>query len=138
MPGNEAITVEYSSPSDKAAAYVKLRESCQLMFAVALKTLGLNRDQAFGYAYDEMNFPLSSSSTSHRIAAYTALFACAIEYGSRLQDDDPFAQDAREELRAVYMMLSNNLEELAVPAGDHHELQRDIGKVRDSFIIRRD
>lgn len=130
------MTAEHSNPSDGAASYGKIRESCRLTFAVALKTLGLNRDQAFGCAYDEMNFPLNSSSASHRIAAYTALFVCALDHGISLQEDDPFFHDVREELRAAYAKLDDELEQPAAPADERHELRRDIAKVRDAFIPR--
>lgn len=62
----------------------------------------MSRDQAFAFAYDEIERLLRDPSIWVSVAAYVALFKVAHDHGVVLRVDDPFDQDVRNELAVVF------------------------------------
>ncbi len=120
---------------DKQLNYDAIFNSCKWEFQHAIKSLNLNVNQAFGYAYDERESVLRNPSPWVRVAAYTALFKCASKYDVPLlssDKDDPFIIDLKNELLEVFATYDRLVAIEEIPV-DFRHLQADLVVIREKF-----
>lgn len=123
-----------SHMDSRKQSYPTLLQAVRDAFGSALQKGGMSKDQAFAFAYDEMERLLRDPSDWVRSASYVALFKVAIEHEIELRRDDPFDLDARAELERALEIDTTVVEPQIAPdeLGDF-ELHADL--VRSTYLV---